>query len=108
MKKNSVYAVIMAGGGGTRFWPWSREKRPKQVLPILSDRSMIWETVERIRPFIPREKIYIVTARSQVADLRREIPQIPEENLLAEPVGRNTAPCLCLAAIHVLGKTPEA
>jgi UTP-glucose-1-phosphate uridylyltransferase len=45
MKKDSVYAVIMAGGGGTRFWPWSREKRPKQVLPILSNRSMIWETV---------------------------------------------------------------
>jgi mannose-1-phosphate guanylyltransferase len=107
MKRNSVYAVIMAGGGGTRFWPWSREKRPKQVLPILSARSMIWETVERIRPFVPREKIYIVTARSQVAGLRREIPQIPEENLLAEPVGRNTAPCLCLAAIHVRRKDPR-
>jgi len=107
MKKDSVYAVIMAGGGGTRFWPWSREKRPKQVLPILSDRSMIWETVERIRPFVPPEKIYIVTARSQVADLRREIPQIPEENLLAEPVGRNTAPCLCLAAIQIRRKDPR-
>ncbi len=107
MKKDSVYAVIMAGGGGTRFWPWSREKRPKQVLPILSDRSMIWETVERIRPFIPGEKIYIVTARSQVADLRREIPQVPEENLLAEPVGRNTAPCLCLAAIPVHRQDPR-
>ena len=107
MKKDSVYAVIMAGGGGTRFWPWSREKRPKQVLPILSNRSMIWETVERIRPLVPPEKIYIVTARSQVGDLRREIPQIPEENLLAEPVGRNTAPCLCLAAIQIRRKDPR-
>ena len=107
MKKDSVYAVIMAGGGGTRFWPWSREKRPKQVLPILSDRSMIWETVERIRPLIPLERIYIVTARSQIAGLRREIPQIPKENLLAEPVGRNTAPCLCLAALHVHRKDPR-
>ena len=107
MKKNSVYAVIMAGGGGTRFWPWSREKRPKQILPILSDRSMIWETVERIRLFVPPEKIYIVTARSQVADLRREIPQIPIRNLVAEPVGRNTAPCLCLAAIWVQQKDPQ-
>jgi len=108
MKKDSVYAVIMAGGGGTRFWPWSREKRPKQVLPILSDRSMIWETVERIRPFIPREKIYLVTARSQVEGLRREIPRIPEENLLAEPAGKNTAPCLCLAAIHLQRQDPRS
>jgi len=108
MKNDSVYAVIMAGGGGTRFWPWSREKRPKQVLPILSERSMIWETVERIRPFVPREKIYIVTARSQVEDLRREIPQVPEENLLAEPAGKNTAPCLCLAAIHLQRQDPRS
>jgi mannose-1-phosphate guanylyltransferase len=105
--KKDIYAVIMAGGGGTRFWPWSREKRPKQVLPILSDRSMIWETVERIRPYVPREKIFIVTARSQVSDLRREIPRIPEENLLAEPVGRNTAPCLCLAAVHIHRRDPR-
>jgi mannose-1-phosphate guanylyltransferase len=108
MKKDSVYAVIMAGGGGTRFWPWSREKRPKQVLPILSDRSMIWETVERIRPFLPLEKIYIVTARAQVAGLRREIPSVPEGNILAEPEGRNTAPCLCLAAVHIRRRAPRS
>jgi len=107
MEKNPVYAVIMAGGGGTRFWPWSREKRPKQVLPILSNRSMIWETVERIRPFVPLEKIYVVTARSQVADLNREIPQVPKRNLLAEPIGRNTAPCLFLAAIRILQNDPQ-
>jgi mannose-1-phosphate guanylyltransferase len=107
MKNESVYAVVMAGGGGTRFWPWSREKRPKQMLPILSDRSMIWETVERIRPFVPAERIYIVTARSQVADLRREIPRIPGKNFLAEPVGRNTAPCLCLAAVRIRRQDPR-
>jgi mannose-1-phosphate guanylyltransferase len=100
-KKPNVFVVIMAGGGGTRFWPWSREQRPKQLLPIVSDRSMIWETVERIRPLVPVEKIFLVTSRSQAKDLSREVPQIPRKNLLLEPVGRNTAPCLCLAAWHL-------
>ena len=107
-KKLEVYGVIMAGGGGTRFWPWSRQERPKQILPIVSRRSMVWETVVRIRPFIPPERIFIVTARSQAEDLHREVPQIPKGNLLLEPLGRNTAPCLCLAALHIQKKTPEA
>ena len=107
-KSNPVYAVIMAGGGGTRFWPWSRAERPKQVLPIVTSRSMIWETVDRLRPFIAPEHILIVTARSQADTLHREVPQIPESNLLLEPVGRNTAPCLCLAALHIQRKSPQA
>ena len=107
-KKPDVYAVIMAGGGGTRFWPWSREERPKQLLPILSDRSMIWETVERIRPFVPAPKIFIVTSRTQAAQIRREVPQIPKRNLLVEPMGRNTAPCLCLAAWSIQMLNPES
>jgi mannose-1-phosphate guanylyltransferase len=106
-KKFDTYVVIMAGGGGTRFWPWSREKRPKQILPILSDRSMIWETVERVRPLLPRKNIFVVTAQSQIADLRKEISMIPAENLLAEPQGRNTAPCISLAAIHILKRNPQ-
>lgn len=105
--KKDTYAVIMAGGGGTRFWPWSREESPKQVLPVFSDRAMIWETVERIRPLIPPERILIVTARAQVAGLRREIPQVPAKNLLAEPAGKSTAPCLCLAAAHVRRQDPR-
>ena len=96
-KKPDVYAVIMAGGGGTRFWPWSRETQPKQILPILSSQTMIRETVERIRPLVPREKILIVTSRSQARRLHKEVPQIPRRNLLLEPSGRNTAPCLALA-----------
>jgi mannose-1-phosphate guanylyltransferase len=107
-KGKPVYVAIMAGGGGTRFWPWSREKRPKQILPIISNRSMIWETVDRLRPFIAPEKIFIVTSRSQAEDLHREVPQIPESNLLLEPVGRNTAPCLCLAALHIQKRSPQA
>ena len=107
-KSKPVYVAIMAGGGGTRFWPWSREKRPKQVLPIISRRSMIWETVDRLRPFVAPEKIFIVTSRSQAEDLRRQVPQVPRRNLLLEPVGKNTAPCLCLAALHIQKKDPAA
>ncbi len=107
-KKPEVYAVIMAGGGGTRFWPWSREDQPKQVLPILSSRTMIQETVERIQPLVPREKILIVTSRSQSRMLHREVPQIPRRNLLLEPSGKNTAPCLALAAVHIQALSPGA
>jgi len=109
MKRNpDVYAVIMAGGGGTRFWPWSRERRPKQVLPILSPRTMIRETVDRIQPLIPPEKILIVTSRSQARQLHCQVPRLPTENLLLEPEGKNTAPCLGLAAVHVQKMNPEA
>ncbi len=107
-KKPNVYFVIMAGGGGTRFWPWSRERRPKQLLPIVSDRSMIRETVERIRPMALPEKIFLVTSRSQAKEIHREVPQIPRKNLLLEPMGRNTAPCLCLAAWHLQKLDPQA
>ncbi len=103
-----VYVVIMAGGGGTRFWPWSREKLPKQILPILSERSMIYETVDRISSFIPPKNILIVTSRVQVKALHREVPQIPRSNLLVEPFGRNTAPCLCFAALHIHKINPAA
>ncbi len=109
MRRNpDVYAVIMAGGGGTRFWPWSRERRPKQVLPILSPRTMIRETVDRIQPLVPLERILIVTSRSQARQLHREVPRVPPENLLLEPEGKNTAPCLGLAAVHVQRTNPEA
>ncbi|MBI5967216.1 MAG: mannose-1-phosphate guanylyltransferase [Deltaproteobacteria bacterium] len=107
-KKPEVYVAIMAGGGGTRFWPWSREERPKQILPIISNRSMIWETVERIRSFTSSGKIFIITSRSQAKELQREAPQIPQSNLLLEPLGKNTAPCLCLAALYIQKLNPEA
>lgn len=107
-QKSSVYVAIMAGGGGTRFWPWSREKRPKQILPILSKRSMIQETVDRIRSFASPENIFIVASRCHAEELHRQVPQIPRSNLLIEPLGRNTAPCLGLAALHIQRLNPEA
>ncbi|NWF56054.1 MAG: NTP transferase domain-containing protein [Syntrophaceae bacterium] len=108
MKIPDIYVIVMAGGGGTRFWPWSREKRPKQVLPILSPRTMIRETVDRVRSLVPPEKVLIVTSRSQARQLRREVPEIPPANLLLEPEGKNTAPCLGLAAVHVQRANPNA
>jgi len=103
-----MFAVIMAGGKGTRFWPRSREKTPKHLLDISSERTMIRETVDRIRPLVPAERTLIVTGKSHAAELIRQLPEIPPENILIEPVGRNTAPCIGLAALHILRRVPDA
>ena len=96
-----MYAVIMAGGRGARFWPRSREKRPKHLLDILSDRTIIQETADRIKPLIKPEKILVVTGRKHARELMRQLPEIPAANIIIEPVGRNTAACIGLAAIHI-------
>lgn len=111
MSKNGkipIYAVIMAGGGGTRFWPWSREKNPKQLLPIISSRTMIEETVSRLSPFLPAQRILVVTARNQINKVRQALPSLPADNFLTEPVGKNTAPCLGLAAFRLRQLYQEA
>ena len=94
----------MAGGKGARFWPRSRNRLPKHLLDIISDRTIIQETVARIAPLIPPEKVLIVTGAAHAEELIRQVPQIPEENILIEPIGRNTAPCIGLAAM-VLKRT---
>jgi mannose-1-phosphate guanylyltransferase len=103
-----MYAVIMAGGKGTRFWPRSRNRLPKHLLDICSERTIIQETVERIIPLIPPEKILIVTGDSHARELIGQLPQIPPENILIEPVGRNTAPCIGLAALVVRKRAGNA
>jgi mannose-1-phosphate guanylyltransferase len=103
----NIYAVIMAGGVGSRLWPKSRERSPKQLLHILGDGTMIQNTIFRLQPLIPFERVYIVTNRSQVADLRQQVPQIPPGNIIAEPFGRNTAPCIALAAEQLAVEDPE-
>lgn len=103
-----MYAVIMAGGRGVRFWPRSRESKPKHLLDIVSEKTIIRETVDRISPLIPPEKILIVTGRSHAGELIRQLPEIPRENIIIEPVGRNTAPCIGLAALHIKRKAPDA
>ena len=93
-----MHAVIMAGGVGTRFWPRSRKRRPKQLLPIAGAASMIRLTVERLRSRIDPQAILVVTQADQADAMRRELPEVPPENVLVEPCGRNTAPCIGLAA----------
>jgi len=93
-----VKAVIMAGGKGERFWPLSREKVPKQLLPLLGKRSLLQETVDRIQPLISSKDILIVTRRPLGKAVERQLPQVPKKNIISEPVGRNTAPCIGLAA----------
>ena len=93
-----MFAVIMAGGVGTRFWPRSRRHRPKQLLPIAADASMIRVTVDRLRPLLEPHQILVVTGALQADAIRAELPEVPAENVLVEPRGRNTAPCIGLAA----------
>src|SRR5512145_984043 len=100
-RRKPMHAVIMAGGRGTRFWPRRREKKPKHLLDITSDRTMIQETVDRIKPLIKPQNILIVTGKTHARELMRQLPEIPAKNILIEPVGRNTAACIGLAAVHI-------
>ncbi len=93
-----MIALIMAGGVGSRFWPLSRKNKPKQFLNIISEKSMIKMTVERLNHKIKLEDIYIVTQENQVNLLKKELPILPQENILIEPMGRNTAPCIAFSA----------
>lgn len=100
--------VIMAGGSGTRFWPLSREKRPKQLLPIISEKTMIEETVERLLPLVPLSRIYTIANRELTQSIRSLLPHLPEANFLIEPQGKNTAPSLILATARIFLQNPEA
>lgn len=101
-------AVIMAGGIGTRFWPLSRKKKPKQFLPIISEKTMIEETINRIFPKIPFSRIYTIANAQQTETINSFFPGIPEENFLIEPQGKNTAPCLLLASAAIHHKNPDS
>ena len=104
-----VTALIMAGGRGERFWPKSRRRMPKQFLSLTDDgRTMIQHTVERILPLVAMEDIYIATNNEYKALVTEQLPELPEENILCEPVGRNTAPCIGLGAVHIGKKYEDA
>lgn len=103
-----LHAVIMAGGSGTRFWPQSRRQQPKQLLPLAGPRTMIQDTVDRVADFISAEQTWVVTNRSQAVETARQLAQIPADQIVIEPCGRNTAPCIGLAAIRLLKRDPEA
>lgn len=104
----TVYAVILAGGLSERFWPLSTPERPKPFLRLLDGKSFLRATVERIRPLIPLSCQLVVTGPSHAGLVREEVPELPEENLLLEPEGRNTAVALGLASLHVERNDPEA
>ena len=96
-----LFAVIMAGGSGTRFWPASRRARPKQFLAVSGSRSMLVETVARLDGLVPLERTIVVVGARHEELVRSELPDLPAENLLVEPVGRNTLPCVAWAAVEV-------
>ena len=89
-----MQALILAGGSGTRFWPLSRKNRPKQLLALEGDRTLLRDTVERLRPLVEPESIWICTTQALEDAVRREVPEVPPEQILLEPVGRNTAPAI--------------
>ena len=105
--ESEAFAIVMAGGGGTRLWPLSTKKIPKQFLS-LNKRSLIQETVTRISPLFPYERIYVVTVRGQGELVREHLPEIPVKNILEEPLARNTAPCLGFAATFLKRIDPTA
>ncbi len=103
-----VKAVIIAGGRGERFWPKSRIKTPKQLLPIASKKSMLYETVERISPLVKSEDILIIARKGLGARIKKELPKIPAKNIISEPFGRDTAAAVGLGAILVEKKEPDS
>jgi mannose-1-phosphate guanylyltransferase len=108
MPTDHEYGLILAGGRGTRFWPRSRRTRAKQVLPIAGEQTMIQATVERLRPQIPPERIWIITNSHLRDEIARQLPDIPERQIIAEPAQRNTAAAIGLAAAILANQDPEA
>ena len=109
MAKNSnFYPVILAGGRGTRFWPLSRKKRAKQLLALDGKQTMIQQTVARLLPLAPAKKFWIITNDDLRSAITKQLPKLPKAQLLAEPVGRNTAPAIGLAAFLLLRDNPDA
>src|SRR5258707_7354790 len=108
----TVHAVILAGGRGTRFWPRSRTRTPKQLLNIIGRDTMIEQTVARLTPLFPASRQWVVTNSEQAAAVRQQLPRVPQSHILAEPIGRNTAAAIGLAAAHLLhdgmGKANDA
>ncbi len=103
-----LFAVIMAGGVGSRFWPRSKKKTPKQLLKIFGEHTMIEATVNRLSGLIDKENIYVITNEIQRPEVINQLPDVPPENIIEEPFGRNTAACIGLASVIIKAKDPDA
>jgi mannose-1-phosphate guanylyltransferase len=105
---SDFYAVIMAGGSGTRLWPLSRQHRPKQAIELIDSRSMFQHAVDRLTGLLPSEQILVVTAHEHAEALAAQVPDLPFENFIIEPMARGTAGAIGLAAVHLRRRAPNA
>jgi mannose-1-phosphate guanylyltransferase len=103
-----VYAVIMAGGRGERFWPLSTDQLTKPFIPLLGQKSLIQETVDRLHPLIPKEKVLISIGKIHEEVARAQLPMIPPDNFIIEPIGRDTSACLGFCALHLEKRNPDS
>jgi mannose-1-phosphate guanylyltransferase len=108
IKKMNKYAIILAGGQGTRFWPMSRTKYPKQFLTLVGNRSLLQLTFDRISKVLPNENIYIVTAEDQVDIIREQLPELRDKQIIVEPEGRNTCPAIALGVAYIKKENENA
>jgi mannose-1-phosphate guanylyltransferase len=108
VEKSKNYIVILAGGGGTRLWPKSRAKSPKQFLRLLNNKTLFQETFDRIKSSVPIANIYIVAGKNLVAEIKKETPEILDKNIIIEPAPKNTAPAIGLAAAVIAKKDKNA
>lgn len=105
---DNIFAFVMAGGSGERFWPMSRQSTPKHLLRLLDDRTLLESTVERLRELVPLENTFVLTNAAQIEATRAAVPFLPEKNIVAEPVKRDTAPACALATAIARACNPEA
>jgi mannose-1-phosphate guanylyltransferase len=98
----------MAGGGGTRFWPRSRQRRPKQFLTLTGDRSLLQQTCDRLEALVPAERTWIITGAAHTDETRRQLPHLPTDRVIGEPCGRDTAACIGLGAALIAAADPDA
>ncbi|HEY1375812.1 MAG TPA: sugar phosphate nucleotidyltransferase, partial [Gemmataceae bacterium] len=103
-----LHALIMAGGGGTRFWPRSRAARPKQFLTLTGDRSLLQQACDRLEAQVPAEHTWVITAAQHRSEAEKQLPHLPAEQVVGEPTGRDTAPCIALGAALIARRDPAA
>jgi mannose-1-phosphate guanylyltransferase len=103
-----LHAVVMAGGSGTRFWPMSRQQRPKHLLALAGEGTLIQQAVRRIAPLVAPDRTWVITGASHAEEVRRQLPHLPPESIVAEPCRRDTAPCIGLAAAIIGRLDPDA